>query len=205
MKGTIDSITKKTSKDGKEFHIIVIDRIDYSYWDSAEGLSQGQQVEFDFIPSGKWKNITEIKVIADSSHLPQQRSGYDDSKVWNTCCMCAKDIVVAQIQAEGGKFKLSEIKSAVIDMALAFYRASEEKQDLHQLEEEEKPIESNDTSFPTSSFADLKHMMEETDWKKKVEVNTLLVDYEEAIQGYTPGQQRIIIALADKIMNGLED
>ena len=68
LQGRIDSVEKKKAKDGAPYLSLKIDGQHYTCWDEElfSGLKEGNLVQYRWRPSGRFKRITELKVIQDS-------------------------------------------------------------------------------------------------------------------------------------------
>ena len=124
MRGMIESIERK-SKGDKVWWLLTIDGQKYSYWNAEQmaTLKSGQTIEFDFVVKGDFKNITGIIELPPS----EKKNEYTDSKTWNTCLMCAKDLVVACID-KTQPMSTVEMKETTREIALYLYHATEESE-----------------------------------------------------------------------------
>ena len=128
MRGMIESIERK-SKGDKVWWLLTIDGQKYSYWNAEQmaTLKSGQTIEFDFVQKNNFKNITGIIELPPSD----KKNEYTDSKTWNTCLMCAKDLVVAMIntrQEAEVAYSTVEAKEQTREIALYLYHATEESE-----------------------------------------------------------------------------
>ncbi len=82
MKGTIEQISKETSKKGNEYLRVKINGEKYSVWDSDffDVIREGDEVDFEYKESGQWKNITEIVGLNVASETGNEREIYIRSK-----------------------------------------------------------------------------------------------------------------------------
>ena len=170
MQGTIDSIEARTTKNQKPYHLVKIDGGAYWAWEAnvIKDVSEGDNVDFEY-DGDEYPKLVVIKKAAGGTGKPKQTSKYDDTKVWNTCLMCAKDIVVACIQAG----TVPAIKTTVIDYALAFYHASENGVTVSQSTPEatnDKPPKDNDLSKLNDNFDGFQYQLTNTAWQTKAEI-----------------------------------
>jgi hypothetical protein len=73
MKGVIDRIFQNETAAKKKYWVLSIGGERYSVWDEKyiKGLKEGNEIDFDWAPSGDYKKITDIsKISMDPTDLP---------------------------------------------------------------------------------------------------------------------------------------
>ena len=130
MRGTIETIEEKKTKNQKTYYLLTIGGQKYSFWDvdKIKSLQPGILIEFDFVQKGDFRNLSDFTIVPQSSST--EKNQYYDSKTWNTCLMCAKDLVVAMINAgeQKGAYNVVEIKEKTSEIARYLYHANEENE-----------------------------------------------------------------------------
>jgi hypothetical protein len=115
MKGTVEQISKETSKRGDEYLRVQIDGEVYSVWDQNyfDQFQEWDSIEFDYRESGQWKNITDLAVVGADSTTAPGREEYlrlRDKHIAKMSCVKSAAYVMANLEmdpAEKGEQTLS--------------------------------------------------------------------------------------------------
>ena len=80
MKGEIERIWKNETEDGRKYEVLQINGERYSLWDEnyLDEIQEGQTLEFDFMESGDFKNITKVYNPGDDG---PRENAYGDQKI----------------------------------------------------------------------------------------------------------------------------
>ena len=205
MKGIIDSINEKKTKDDKFFYIMEIDGMEYSCWDETlvSGLRGGDQVEFDFKESGKWKNISELRFLGKSNR-PVNQISQSNSNFKSFYLSYGKDIAVALIQAGSGLVNsANKIEKLVIRLGLAFYDASEKPPDPDESITPKSPG-NNDLPNANDDFEVYKYQLANTEWQTKAELEDWWNQRQKALLKIDEKQRKEIIKLYHDELKSIE-
>ena len=67
VKGKIEKISERKTRNGKRYWVITVDGKEYSVWDEdlIKGLSIGDLVEISWTEAGKFLNVNKIEKLLD--------------------------------------------------------------------------------------------------------------------------------------------
>ncbi len=104
MRGKVEQLTKESSKSG-EYLRISIDGENYSVWDTEyiDSLRIGDNIDFEYKESGKWKNITELEFVdTDQSNNSDREYNTSIRNKYITKLSCVKSAsnVLANLDME---------------------------------------------------------------------------------------------------------
>ena len=65
MKGVVDRIFENKTREGKKYWVLNIGGENYSVWDKKHmnGLMEGSEIEYEWVQSGDFKNMTDLRKI----------------------------------------------------------------------------------------------------------------------------------------------
>jgi hypothetical protein len=112
MKGVIDKIFENKTKKQKPYWVLSIGGENYSVWDRKfmEGLQEGATVEYEWMASGDFKKVTEIRRIDMEPGLDQGQKAYNrNQQIVRMSCIKSATVLVSNSDAdpkEKGKITL---------------------------------------------------------------------------------------------------
>jgi len=174
MKGVIDKIEKKQTKNNKDYYLLTVDGERYSVWEAKliKGLSEGDQVEFEWDKSGDFKKMTSLKSTAGGNFTASPTGKYNNNPK-SMYFAYGKDIIVALINAEPESWKkknLESISSAITTIALSLYSASEGERKSPKSDDKDESPKYNDLPNPEDDFEVYKYQLTNTDWQTTAEL-----------------------------------
>ena len=193
MQGTIDSIEARKTKNQKPYHLVKIDGEAYWVWEAnlIKDVAEGDNVDFDY-EGDEYPKLTSIKKGTGGDGKPKQTSKYDDTKIWNTCLMCAKDIVVALINTGGGKAAgMKDVDITTINMAKAFYQASENG--VAKEPPDDKLPKDNNLPKLNDNFEGFQYQLTNTAWQTKAEIEDWWTQRQKAFLKLSEDERKKLI------------
>lgn len=99
MKGRIEGIEEKHTKNGRTYLLLSIDGQNYSLWDGKlfEGLREGDLVEYKWKQSGDYRNITEIEPAKEPSGNGQR---IREVQILKMSCLKSASAILANLGCE---------------------------------------------------------------------------------------------------------
>jgi len=102
MKGVIDRIFENTTKKKMPYWVLSIGGENYSVWDKKfmEGLQEGATVEYEWVASGDFKKVTEIRKIDMEPGLERAEKAYNrNQQIVRMSCIKSATVLVSNFEA----------------------------------------------------------------------------------------------------------
>ena len=102
MKGVIDRIFENTTKKKMPYWVLSIGGENYSVWDKKfmEGLQEGATVEYEWVASGDFKKVTEIRKIDMEPGLEREEKAYTrNQQIVRMSCIKSATVLVSNFDA----------------------------------------------------------------------------------------------------------
>lgn len=129
MRGTIDKIWENKTTKGTEYRTLQIGDQRYNVWDTKyfDQLQEGEDIEFDFKESGKYKHITDMTLSGsghrsnnhnqNSTHNNNYTPNHKERQIARMSCLKSASEILAPVQMDP-----DAKKDIVIDTAKFFER-----------------------------------------------------------------------------------